>query len=86
MGIFLSYRRVDSQEVVGRMYDRLITHFPIDRVLRDLDSLPLGKPFPQALDEVMSRNVAEAQTDKNAVIMIRGKGDSIPLARGNGWD
>ena len=42
--------------------------------------------FPQALDEVMSRNVAEAQTDKNAVIMIRGKGDSIPLARGNGWD
>ena len=42
--------------------------------------------FPQTLDEVMSRNVAEAQTDKNAVIMIRGKGDSTPLARGNGWD
>jgi signal transduction histidine kinase len=42
--------------------------------------------FPQALDEVMSRNVAEAQTDKNAVIMVRGKGDSVPLARGNGWD
>jgi signal transduction histidine kinase len=42
--------------------------------------------FPQALDEVMSRNVAEAQTDKNAVIMIHGKGDSIPLARGTGWD
>jgi len=44
------------------------------------------KFFPQALDEVMSRNVAEAQTDKNAVIMVRGKGDSVPLARGNGWD
>jgi len=42
--------------------------------------------FPQTLDEVMSRNVAEAQTDKNAVIMIHGKGDSTPLARGNGWD
>lgn len=42
--------------------------------------------FPQALDEVMSRNVAEEQTDKNAVIMVRTKGDSIPLAHGSGWD
>lgn len=42
--------------------------------------------FPQTLDEVMSRNVAEAQTDKNAVIMVRGKGDSSPLASGSGWD
>jgi signal transduction histidine kinase len=42
--------------------------------------------FPQTLDEVMSRNVAEEQTDKNAVIMVRGKGDSTPLAFGTGWD
>ena len=42
--------------------------------------------FPQTLDEVMSRNVAEEQTDKNAVIMVRGKGDSTPLAIGSGWD
>ncbi len=42
--------------------------------------------LPQALDEVMSRNVAEAQTDKNAVIMVRPKSDSTPLAYGTGWD
>jgi signal transduction histidine kinase len=42
--------------------------------------------FPQTLDEVMSRNVAEAQTDKNAVVMVRGKGDSNPFASGTGWD
>src|SRR2546430_5896614 len=42
--------------------------------------------FPQTLDEVMSRNVAEAQTDKNAVIMVRPKSDSTPLAYGTGWD
>jgi signal transduction histidine kinase len=42
--------------------------------------------FPQTLDEVMSRNVAEEQTDKNAVIMVRGKSDTVPLAIGNGWD
>jgi signal transduction histidine kinase len=42
--------------------------------------------FPQTLDEVMSRNVAEEQTDKNAVIMVHAKGDSTPLAFGSGWD
>jgi signal transduction histidine kinase len=42
--------------------------------------------FPQTLDEVMSRNVAEDQTDKNAVIMVRSKMDSTPLAIGSGWD
>jgi len=45
-----------------------------------------SKFFPQALDEVMSRNGAEEQTDKNAVIMVHGKGDSTPLASGSGWD
>jgi len=42
--------------------------------------------LPQTLDEVMSRNVAEAQTDKNAVIMVRPKSDSTPIASGTGWD
>ena len=42
--------------------------------------------FPQTLDQVMSRNVAEAQTDKNAVIMVHPKSDSTPFAYGTGWD
>jgi signal transduction histidine kinase len=42
--------------------------------------------FPQTLAEVMNRNVAEAQTDKNAVIMIRAKSDSTPFIYGTGWD
>jgi signal transduction histidine kinase len=42
--------------------------------------------LPQTLDQVMSRNVAEAQTDKNAVIMVRPKSDSTPIAYGTGWD
>lgn len=42
--------------------------------------------LPQALNEVMSRNVTEAQTDKNAVIMVHQKGDSTPFAAGAGWD
>jgi len=42
--------------------------------------------FPQMLNEVMSRNVAEAQTDKNTVIMVHGKSESSPLAACDGWD
>jgi signal transduction histidine kinase len=42
--------------------------------------------LPQTLDQVMSRNVSEAQTDKNAVMMIRAKGDSTPFVYGTGWD
>lgn len=74
-GIFLSYRRADSQEVLGRIYDRLITQFPTDRVFRDLDSLQIGKPFPQALDEA----VAEASV---ALIIIGPTWASISDAEG----
>jgi signal transduction histidine kinase len=42
--------------------------------------------FPQMLNEVMSRNVAEAQTDKNTVMMVHAKSESSPLATCDGWD
>jgi hypothetical protein len=56
MSIFLSYRRLDSELVVGPMYDRLVAHFSVERVFRDLDSLPIGRPFPQVLTEALSRS------------------------------
>jgi len=43
--------------------------------------------FPEALESVMSRNVAESQGDKShAVIMLHPKSDSTPLAASAGWD
>jgi signal transduction histidine kinase len=42
--------------------------------------------FPQMLNEVMSRSVAEAQTDKNAVMMVHTKSEYTPLAYCDGWD
>src|SRR5213596_69032 len=42
--------------------------------------------FPQMLKEVMSRSVAEAQTDKNAVMMVHAKSESNPFAACDGWD
>jgi signal transduction histidine kinase len=43
--------------------------------------------FPQMLDDVINRNVADAQTDKNhAVMMLRGKYESAAIAQSPGWD
>ena len=39
------------------------------------------------LDDVITRNVNDAQTDKNhAVMMLRGKYESAALAQSSGWD
>jgi signal transduction histidine kinase len=45
------------------------------------------KFFPEMLDDVINRNVNDAQTDKNhAVMMLRGKYDSTAFAQSSGWD
>jgi signal transduction histidine kinase len=43
--------------------------------------------FPEMLDDVITRNVNDAQTDRNhAVMMLRGKYESAALAQSSGWD
>ena len=43
--------------------------------------------FPEALNDVINRNVAEAQSEKNpAVIMVHPRSESTPLAASAGWD
>jgi signal transduction histidine kinase len=45
------------------------------------------KLFPEMLDDVITRNVSDAQTEKNhAVMMLRGKYESAALAQSSGWD
>jgi len=45
------------------------------------------KFFPEMLDDVITRNVSDAQTDKNhAAMMLRGKYESSALAQSSGWD
>ena len=49
--IFISYRRADSADVTGRIYDRLINQFGRVAVFKDVDSIPLGYDFREYLDE-----------------------------------
>ena len=49
--VFLSYRREDTNDVTGRIYDRLIQHFGKDAVFKDVDSIPLGVDFRKHLGD-----------------------------------
>ena len=48
--IVISYRREDSQETTGRIYDRLTSHFPPGNVFRDVDNIPPGTDFRHVLE------------------------------------
>lgn len=43
--IFICYRRADSADLVGRVYDYLSHEFGRDAVYRDVDTIPLGVNF-----------------------------------------
>ena len=63
--VFISYRRDDSQDVVGRIYDKLVAAFSPEQVIRDIDSLLIGRPFPEALND--------AVTQAGIILVVIGK-------------
>src|SRR5688572_15226138 len=54
--IFISYRREDEVHLTGRIYDRLVVHFGADNVFKDVDSIPVGVDFRQALRDWIDRS------------------------------
>jgi TIR domain len=52
--IFISYRRDDSPEITGRIYDRLTARFSAADVFRDIDNIPAGVDFRKVLDAAIS--------------------------------
>ena len=51
--ILLSYRRDDSGDVTGRIYDRLIQRFGRKQIFKDVDSIPLGVDFRKHLTQIV---------------------------------
>ena len=50
MTVFISYRRIDSeQEVVGRIYDRLVETFGTRAIFRDICSIPPSRDFREVI-------------------------------------
>jgi hypothetical protein len=47
--VFISYRRDDSHEAAGRIYDYFGAHLGKHRVFKDVDSIPAGVDFRQEI-------------------------------------
>jgi TIR domain-containing protein len=64
--IFISYRRTDSADITGRMFDRLTRRFARDALFKDVDSIPLGIDFRKSIsDAVQSCDVVLAVIGRN---------------------
>jgi len=50
-GIFICYRREDSADVTGRIYDRLVDYFGPTHVFMDVDSITWGYDFRSEIDQ-----------------------------------
>ena len=51
--ITISYRRDDSLDITGRIFDRLTAHFGRDFIFRDIDNIPAGVDFRRHIDIVL---------------------------------
>lgn len=53
--ILISYRREDSADLTGRIYDRLIQQFDQGAIFKDVDSIPFGVDFRAYLDAQVAK-------------------------------
>lgn len=53
--IFISYRRSDSNDVTGRIYDRLVNAFGTTAVFKDVHSIPYGVSFPTYIQQELAK-------------------------------
>lgn len=52
--IFISYRRDDSADYAGRLYDRLVSHFGRGHVFMDIDQIEPGEVFDQVINDKLA--------------------------------
>jgi TonB family protein len=54
-GIFVSYRRSDSQGEAGRLFDDLVKHFGEQTVFMDVAAIEAGRDFRKAIEEGVTK-------------------------------
>ena len=74
--LFLCYRRDDTEDAAGRLYDRLFDAYGSDRVFMDIDSVPLGVNFVTHIKQQLQGCAA--------VLVMIGRGwTTMPDPQGN---
>jgi len=80
--IFISYRREDSSWSTGRIYDRLVKHFPENQIFIDIDSIGLGEDFVISIENsVNSCDVLLAVIGPTWHASISQKSEEIDFVR-----
>src|SRR5262249_46722121 len=54
--IAISYRRDDSLDITGRIFDRLARHFGRKAVFRDIDNIPPGADFRRHIERMLDES------------------------------
>ena len=51
--VFVSYRRSDSADIAGRLFDRLSERIGKENIFKDVDSIPLGRDFRAVIEQAV---------------------------------
>jgi hypothetical protein len=54
-GIFINYRREDSEGVTGRLYDTLRSHFSQKKLYMDIENIEPGMDFVEAIENALAQ-------------------------------
>ena len=77
--IFINYRRQDSEGYAGRLFDHLLHHLEREQVFIDVDDIPAGADFVDALEKAVATcdvllAVGAPDTKRKLVDLLRPRG------------
>jgi conflict system STAND superfamily ATPase/TIR domain-containing protein len=75
--IFISYRRLDTGQIAGRIYDRLAREIPQDEIFFDIDTIPPGVDFKQ--------HISKAVSSSAVLLVLIGEKWVIPTWKRSAW-
>ncbi|MCS6305782.1 MAG: toll/interleukin-1 receptor domain-containing protein [Nitrospira sp.] len=91
-GIFISYRRADSQAITGRIHEHLAREFGAENVFKDVDTIPPGADFSVYYRKWLTGRAAvvlvvmgklwatmKEENDPNCVTRICKNGDHVRI-------
>jgi hypothetical protein len=52
--VFISYRRLDTGQIAGRVYDRLLREVPQEEIFFDVDTIPIGADFKEHISNAVN--------------------------------
>jgi len=77
--IFISYRREESADIVGRIYDRLVQHYGKQTIFKDVDSMPIGIDFRTYVSNVLDSCAVMLVVIGSQWLMIKNGADKLRL-------